>query len=666
MCGIAGIHSSGRADRRLLLRMAGELHHRGPDGTGLYVDGGFGMINTRLAIVDLGGGDQPLSCGRGRHWAMQNGEIYNHVELRAELEELGHHFASSSDTEVIPHAYDQWGINFLNRLNGDFAIAIWDRERRELLLARDRFGVRPLFIAQYGGDFCFASEAKALLRHPRAQRALDPVGIVDSFTTWATLPDHSALAGIHELPPAHYMLIGPAGVRAERRWWDIDFSPSTASEAQLLEELEDLLADAVRLRLRADVPVAAYLSGGLDSSAIAAIAAEQRASEGLFAFGVGFSDGRFDESEAQDRIADQLGTTFSRTVVDSQAIAENLPRVVELAEKPLLRTAPAPLLDLSATVREAGLKVVLTGEGADELFAGYDIFREDAVRRFWAREPESELRPLLFTRLNRFLTTDPARASAFLKRFYARDLLAVDDPLYSHRLRFLNTSRCLGLLRPELLEQVTEGLRPESRLVSRLPTRFQSFSPLARAQYLEIATFLEGYLLHAQGDRMLMGNAIEGRFPYLDFRVAEFAARLPDSMRLRGLREKYALRRAVARHLPEDIRSRPKVPYRAPIRDVFFGAHRPEYVTEMLSPSRINEAGVLDRVALARVTSKFAHAHAVSETEEMALVGCVSLMLVHERLIASPALAAPAVPSRVVVGDQVVTDESLVLVTEAQ
>jgi asparagine synthase (glutamine-hydrolysing) len=660
MCGIAGIYAQGRSpDRDLLLAMGGELRHRGPDGAALYLDGRFGMVNTRLAIVDLEGGDQPLSCERGRYWAMQNGEIYNHVELRAELRARGHRFATTSDTEVIAHAYEEWGVGCLERFNGDFSLAVWDRERRELLLARDRFGVRPLFMAEYGGDLCFASEAKALLRHPRARREIDPVGIVDTFTLWATLPDRSAFAGIRELPPAHYVRVGPNGAGPETRWWDIDFTPAAGSEDDLVDELGALLADATRLRLRADVPVATYLSGGLDSSAIAMFASRELDAGSLHAFGVGFSDARFDESDAQDSIARRLGTNFHRTMVDSAAIAESFPRAVELAEKPLLRTAPAPLLRLSGAVADAGLKVVLTGEGADELFAGYDIFREDKIRRFWARNPESKTRPLLLTRLNRYLATDPARAGAFLTRFYGRGLMEVDDPLYSHRLRFANTGRCLGLLDAEVIAAAAAGAAaPAERLLGRLPAAFGSFTPLARAQYVETVTFLEGYLLHSQGDRMLMGNSIEGRFPFLDFRLAEFAARLPDSMRLRGLREKYALRRAVAADLPPEIHSRPKVPYRAPIRDSFFGAGRPDYVGDLLAPGAVAEAGLLDPRELARIVAKFERGAGsmVSETDEMALVGAVSLMLVHEQMVARPTLAAPAEPSRLVIGDRVARD----------
>jgi asparagine synthase (glutamine-hydrolysing) len=631
--------------------MAGELRHRGPDGTGLYLDGRLGMVANRLAIVDLHGGDQPLSDERGRFWAIQNGEIYNHVELREELRRLGHSFSTTCDTEVIAHAYEEWGVDCLVRFNGDFALAVWDREREELFLARDRFGVRPLFVAEYRGDFCFASEAKALLRHPAATRELDPGGLVESFVLWTSLPDRSAFAGVRELPAAHYVLVGPDGPGRETRWWDLDFvePAEPRPDAELVEELRALLDDATRLRLRADVPVAAYVSGGLDSSAIAAIARRQM-DEPLVAFGVGFSDPHFDESEYQRRIAAQLGIDFHQTMVDSRAIAELFPRAVELSEKPTLRTALTPLLRLSASVRDAGMKVVTTGEGADELFAGYDIFREDKVRRFWAREPESKLRPLLFRRLNRFLAADLARSGAFLTSFYGRGLLEVEDPLYSHRLRFDNTARCLRLFRPDVLARAAAAGSPLERLRARLPENYGDFSPLGKAQYLEISTFLEGYLLHSQGDRMLMGHSIEGRFPFLDYRVAELAARLPSRLRLRGLDEKLALRKAVEPDLPEEIRARPKRPYRAPIAAVFAGLDAPDYALELLAPARLGAAGLLDPAGVRRVVAKFASGTRVSETDEMALVGSLSLMLLHERFIADPRLARPLEPRRVVVG----------------
>jgi asparagine synthase (glutamine-hydrolysing) len=638
--------------------MAGELAHRGPDGVGLYLDGRYGMSNTRLAIVDLAGGDQPLANESGRYWVMQNGEIYNYVELQEELISLGHRFDTTSDTEVIAHAFDEWGVDCLHRLNGDFALAIWDRVEQELFLARDRFGVRPLFLADLDGDLVFGSEAKALLRHPAARRQLDPLGLVESFTIWSILPDRSAFAGVRELAPAHYLRVGPDGPIEERRWWDLRFprvgERSEESEAELGARLTELLTDATRIRLRADVPVAAYLSGGLDSSATAALA-RSLYPETLNSFGIGFRDPLFDESAYQDRFVADLGTSLTRVVVDSPDIAELLPRAVELSEKPTLRTALAPLLRLSRAVREAGLKVVITGEGADELFGGYDIYRENKVRRFWARVPDSTIRPLLFTRLNEFLGKDLKRSGAFLAGFYRRGLEDVDDPLYSHRLRFANTGRSLRLFSPDVLEAAARDGDSIDRLALRLPEDFAELTPLGKAQYLEITTFLDGYLLHSQGDRMLMGHSVEGRFPFLDYRVAEFAAGLPDLMKVRWLEEKYLLRKVAEPLLPPEISARRKRPYRAPIVSAFVGSGAPEYVRELLDPDRLRAVGLFDAGAVERLVRKCetAGAAGVGETDEMGLVGTLSTMLLHDQLVERPARAAPAVPSRVVVGDSV-------------
>jgi asparagine synthase (glutamine-hydrolysing) len=660
VCGIAGIYARpGRnASPELLLAMAGELQHRGPDGVGLYLDERFGMSNTRLAIVDLEGGDQPLSNEGGRYWVMQNGEIYNYVELQDELRSLGHRFETSSDTEVIAHAYDEWGVDCLSRLNGDFAFAVWDRQQQELFLARDRFGVRPLFLAELDGDLVFGSEAKALFRHPSARRELDPLGLVEAFTIWSILPDRSAFVGIRELAPAHYLRFGPEGLIEERRWWDHRFprlgEERTETEAELEQELTALLTDATRIRLRADVPVAAYLSGGLDSSLTAALASKLYPGT-LNSFGIGFRDPLFDESEYQDRFVRELGTDLKRVVVDSPDIAELLPRAIELTEKPTLRTALTPLLRLSAAVKEAGLKVVITGEGADELFGGYDIYREDKVRRFWAKVPESTLRPLLLTRLNEFIGKDLKRSGAFLFGFYKRGLEDVDDPLYSHRLRFANTGRVLRLLDKGLVaEAAREGDSP-ARVEARLPADFDKVTALGKAQYLEIMTFLDTYLLHSQGDRMLMGNSIEGRFPFLDYRVAEFAAALPDTMKVRGLEEKYLLRKAAEPLLPAEISARRKRPYRAPIVSAFVGSEAPAYVRELLDPEHLRSVGLFEPDAVARLVSKCEApgGAGVGETDEMGLVGTLSVMLLHDRFVARPTLAPTASATRFVVGDRV-------------
>jgi asparagine synthase (glutamine-hydrolysing) len=630
----------------------------------VYVDGSFGMVNTRLAIIDLAGGDQPLSDERRRYWVMQNGEIYNYLELQQELASLGHVLATASDTEVIAHAYEEWGPGCLDRLNGEFAFAVWDRLTKELFLARDRFGIRPLFLTSAGGDLSFASEAKALFRHPRVVRQLDRLGLAESFATWSIAPDRSAFAGIRELPPGHFLRWGPDGVREERRWWDLDFSPGRHSArpslADAVEELSELLEDATRIRLRADVPVAAYQSGGLDSSLVAALARRVSPAE-LSSFGVGFEDDLFDESRFQDLVTESLGTKLTRVRVGVRAIAEAMPRVVELAEKPTLRTAPAPLLRLSAAVRESGLKVVLTGEGADELFGGYDIFRESKIRRFWARDPAATWRGMLLVRVNAFLARDLARTGRFLTLFYGRGLTDTSDPLYSHRIRFANASRMAQLLSPELTAEAAKAGDPLERLSARLPEAFSRFTPLGQAQYLEIVTFLESYLLHTQGDRMLMGHGIEGRFPFLDYRVAELAASLPDEYRLLGLREKVILRRVARPLLPPEIVSRKKQPYRAPIAPALVGPDAPEAVREALAPERVASAGLFRPEAVAAVVRKCegAGAAGVGETDEMALVGVVSTMLLHDRFVERPLLAPATAPTRLVVGDTVVPPEDL-------
>jgi len=662
VCGLAGVYDLvGRGvSRDVLCAMAGELVHRGPDGTGLYLDRRFGMISTRLSIIDLASGDQPLPNESGRFWVMQNGEIFNHPELRAELEARGHRFATHCDTEVLVHAYEEWGPGCLDRLNGEFAFAVWDHATSELFLARDRFGIRPLFLSSAGGALSFASEAKALLRYPGARRALDMAGIAESFTLWANSPARSSFTDIRELAPGHWLRVRSDGAVEERRWWDLRFATEeeqlSASEAELTEELFALLDDATHIRLRADVPVGTYLSGGLDSSAVTALA-QRHTSHPVRAFAIGFADHTFDESTFQDRVARALGTELTRITITSADIAALMPRVVALSEKPTLRTAPAPLLKLSETVRAAGYKVVLTGEGADEMFAGYDVFKLDKVRRFWARHPDSACRPLLLRRLYPYLAQDLGRTGTLLRNVFEAGLTDVGDPLYSHRLRFDHAARLLRLFTPAALEEAAAQDDPRDALRARLPVGFSGFSTLGRAQYVEIATFMCGYLLHSQGDRMLMGNSVEGRFPFLDFRVAEFAARLPDGSKLSGLREKHLLRCAVDRLLPSDVVRREKQPYRAPILRAFVGQHAPEYVAALLQPDRLAEAGIFAAPAVERLMQKCRRNESVgvTESDEMALIGVLSVMLLHEQMVRRPSPAVPAEPQRVVIGSAVLT-----------
>jgi len=638
--------------------MAGELAHRGPDGVGLYLDGAFGMVSTRLAIIDLLGGDQPLSNEDGRLWVMQNGEIYNYPELMSELEGRGHRFRTRSDTEVLVHAFEEWGVDCLERLNGEFALAIYDRLTKRLFLARDRFGIRPLFMAEFGGTFAFASEAKALLRHPLAERRIDPFALVETFTIWAVLPDRSAFPGIQELPAGHYQWVGPDGPDAPVRWWDLHFGPREglvqAPVEELKEELLALLDEATRIRLRADVPVGVYLSGGLDSSATTALA--RRHTRGpLEAFSVTFEDPRFDEAAYQQHMAAELGVNLRSIRVSDADVAAVFPAVIRSAEKPMLRTAPGPLLLLSRLVRESGFKVVLTGEGADEILGGYNIFQEAMVRRFWARQPQSTLRPRLLGKLYPYLSRDLQQGGGFMAEFFKSGMLELDDPLYSHRPRFRTTSRNLRFLASETLRTQERVGSPEERISSRLPQGFGAMGPLGKAQYLEIATFLSGFLLHSQGDRMLAANSVEGRFPFLDVHVAEFAARLPERLRLRDLREKYLLRKSLADVLPAEINRRPKRPYRAPILRAFFGSGAPDYVAELLAPDRVAATGLFNTPHVTKLAEK-ARRYAdfgFSESDEMGLVGVLSTMLLDDALVTSVELAPAAVPTRLVEGAEV-------------
>ena len=398
MCGFAGFlgEAYGSGDPEALLSsMAAAIAHRGPDGQGVFAAPGVGLAHVRLSIVGLADGQQPMTSVDGRFTIVFNGEIFNYVELRDDLKARGIVFRTGSDTEVLLQLYALHGKDCLSRLNGDFAFAIWDARDRRLMLARDRMGVRPLFYTRHKGALYFGSEVKALLQVPGIEAELDPFALDQIFTLWAPIPPRTAFKDIYELEPGH-LLTAEGGRIDVRPYWSLDFPDADdraeADQGAMEEELRALLADATRLRMRADVPVGAYLSGGLDSSLITALAAPM-APNGLNTFSVTFDDAEHDESAFQMEVARALGTHHRAVASGSADIAASFPDVINFTERPVLRTAPAPLYRLSGLVRDAGMKVVLTGEGADEIFAGYDIFREARVRRFCARQPGSKIRP---------------------------------------------------------------------------------------------------------------------------------------------------------------------------------------------------------------------------------------------------------------------------------
>ncbi|MFV1966960.1 MAG: asparagine synthase (glutamine-hydrolyzing), partial [Pirellulaceae bacterium] len=386
MCGIAGACQldGGRTDARFLRDMIAMVRHRGPDAVGTYVEQAVGLAHARLSIIDLENGSQPMQNGDESLAITFNGEIFNYIELRDTLKARGHGFRTQSDTEVILHAYEEYGEECVHHFNGQWAFAIWDRHREKLFLSRDRFGIRPLYYTQSGSRFLFASEVKSLFVDPSVHRDLDPQGLSQLFTFWATIAPATVFRNVAELPPGHNLTVHNGQVRV-CRYWNIryDEPPVEVSSSQWADELRELLLDATRLRLRADVPVGAYLSGGLDSSVTAALA--KRIIEGrLRTFSVTFDDEEYDESSYQRQLVDALGVDHQSVHCRQADIARVFPEVVWHAEKPMLRTAPAPLFLLSRQVHAAGFKVVLTGEGADEMLGGYDIFKEAKVRRFCA------------------------------------------------------------------------------------------------------------------------------------------------------------------------------------------------------------------------------------------------------------------------------------------
>ncbi|MBI5588783.1 MAG: asparagine synthase (glutamine-hydrolyzing) [Deltaproteobacteria bacterium] len=642
MCGIAGflnLNDGKDASIATLKRMLSSIRHRGPDGAGVYYDGRACLGHARLSIIDLAGGTQPMCNEDKSVWITFNGEIFNYIELREGLLKKGHVLKTHSDTEVIIHLYEDHGAECLKYLNGQFAFAVWDKNKGELFLARDRLGIRPLFYAGSGGAFFFASEIKAIFAANVIERAMDPDALDEIFTLWCTVPPRTAFKGVSELPPAHYMTV-KNGVASIKQYWDVDLSGcgEELGFEDSMEALKGLLIDATRLRLRADVPVGAYLSGGLDSSVTTALI-RNFSSAPLQTFSVAFEDGDYDESVYQKEMARALGTEHHEIRCSYSDISENFARVIWHTEKPILRTAPVPLFLLSGLVRKNGFKVVLTGEGADEVLGGYDIFRETKIRQFWARFPDSAHRPMLLKKLYPYLPAFQGQSKFYREAFFNTGAAGTSDILFSHRPRWRTASRN-RLFFSDWMRGMLKG-SAEDAYAKTLPAGFEGWPPVARAQYIELKNLLPGYILSSQGDRVSMAHSIEGRFPFLDHRVVEFCSRLPLRYKIRGLNEKFILKKAMKPHLPENIVKRTKQPYLAPDGKSFFKSGKAsDYVEDMLSDERITEYGYFNPGPVRLLVNKCRRGAVTGFRDNMALVGILSVQILHRQFLKGPVAAA--------------------------
>lgn len=614
---------------RALLRMAALLEHRGPDDHGMLRGDGFGLVHTRLSIIDLAGGHQPIHNEDRTIWVVFNGEIFNYIELRKLLESKGHRFYTHTDTEVIVHLYEEYGDDFVQHLNGQFAVALQDIANKRLVLVRDRPGILPLFYTERDGRLYFASEMKSIFAGMGCVPAIDRVALDQIMTFWSVIPPRTAFEGIKTLAPGEMMVVEKGRCR-KHRYWDWTFcQPSeyhSASETELAGQLHELLLDATLIRLRSDVPVGAYLSGGLDSSVLVSLIAGMTDIQ-LRTFSITFPGSDLDERLYQDEMSNRLTAEHSRITCTPDDVAAGFLNAIWHIESPILRTAPVPMGILSGLVHSQGYKVVLTGEGADEVLGGYDIFKETKIRRFWSANPGSRLRPLLLKRLYPYLDFSKVQGQAYLQSFFGVGLDSPDLAYFSHLPRWVTTAKCKTFYSSDMNDSLQED--PYAAVAGILPAGIGSWDYFNRAQYVESKTLMSGYLLSSQGDRMLMQNSIEGRFPYLDHRVIEFANRLDPRLKMKVLNEKYLLKRAMADCIPRSILRRHKQPYRAPDAESFRDVRKAGYVEHLLDPDYVGRVGCFDAQKVSLLYKKVRAGRASSTKDNMAFIGILSTQALH-------------------------------------
>jgi asparagine synthase (glutamine-hydrolysing) len=591
MCGICGyLDMSGvrTDDRDVLLGMTETIVHRGPDSSGYYMKENVGLGFRRLSLIDLEGGHQPLYNEDNSIVLLCNGEIYNYLELRQHLVKKGHAFRTNCDVEVLPHLYEEYGLDFFDKLNGQFAFALYDEKEQRLILARDHFGICPLFYAVAGGTFIFGSEIKAILTHPAVERAVDLTGLDQILTFPGVVSPRTMFKNISSLKSGHYMIVKKDGIRIEE-YWDLNYPRAgdieyDKPERYYVEKLEHILIESVKCRLHADVPVGLYLSGGLDSSLVAAIAKKLYPNSEMQSFSITFRDEELCESKYQRKIASQIGSTHNETLFDWHEISIRLASAVYHSETPLKETYNTASLALSEAAKRNGISAILTGEGADELFAGYVGYRFDRHRRQnkHSQEDSFDFERLLENELRLKLWGDE-------DIFFETDLYT-----FAEIKRALYSSTANNLL-PEF-DCVNFDLVNKERL------RDRHF--IHQRSYLDFKLRLADHLISDHGDRMTLASSVEGRYPFLDIGVAEFAREIPPDLKLNGFVEKYILKKIAERFVPPEISKREKYAFLAP-GSTYLLKQNIEWVNDLLSFDQIKRQGYFNPETIEILKQKY-------------------------------------------------------------
>jgi asparagine synthase (glutamine-hydrolysing) len=574
MCGICGFIKFDKRvaeeEKNVLREMTVTLTHRGPDAQDTLVFDNVAMGFTRLSIIGLSDGMQPLTNEDGTVILICNGEIFNYIELRKQLQKKGHLFKTHTDVEVILHLYEENGMNFLNQLNGQFAFALYDKKCKRLYCVRDQLGILPFFYTKAGNNFIFASEIKAIIRHPAVQKEVDRVGLDQTFNFAGLISPRTMFRNIHSLENGHYLMVEDNGTVTNAEYWDLIYPAGERpmngkSEMEYIDELEGLFEDSIRLRLRADVPSGFYLSGGLDSSMIAVTISRMLPGVSKEAFSIDFMDSQHSESVYQKIIAKESNALLNQKTFFYEDISGRLRHSVYHSECPIKETYNTASLSLSEAVRAKGIKVIQSGEGADEFFAGYVGYRFDKMRKMNvisnpSHAAEKELCDRLWGDSSFFYERNFSEFDAVKKNLYSDDIVASFDEVNSLNHFVINKERLAGL------------------------------DVLNKRAYIDYKLRLVDHLVSDHGDRMAMANSVEVRYPFLDKNLIEFSTTLPSEMKLNDFTEKYILRRLASRFLPKAVMEREKFHFIAP-GSPYLLQKNIEYVNDMLSYDRIKRQG---------------------------------------------------------------------------